>query len=47
MNDSSSRSHCIFMVKVITKNLETGVQKNAIINLVDLAGSERIHNSGI
>lgn len=46
-NDQSSRSHCILMIKVLTKNMETGVQQSALINLVDLAGSERIHNSGI
>ena len=38
-NDTSSRAHCVFMVKVFTKNMETGVQQAALINLVDLAGS--------
>lgn len=38
-NDQSSRSHCIFMIGVKTKNRDTGLQQKATINLVDLAGS--------
>lgn len=46
-NDQSSRSHCIFMIGIRTKNKDTGLQQKATINLVDLAGSERIHYSGM
>ena len=46
-NDQSSRSHCIFMIAIRTKNKDTGLQQKATINLVDLAGSERIHYSGM
>lgn len=42
MNDVSSRSHCIFMIKLHQKDV-TDESKNTFskVNLVDLAGSER------
>jgi len=42
MNDASSRSHCIFMIKLHQKDAEDE-SKNTFsnVNLVDLAGSER------
>lgn len=48
MNDTSSRSHAVFSIKVIQKNVMCEVNSTAVaseigskINLVDLAGSER------
>lgn len=48
MNDTSSRSHAVFSIKVIQKNVMCQINSEAIvseigskINLVDLAGSER------
>jgi len=55
MNDRSSRSHAVFMVKVLQitqtipkKQFEkpTESTREAQMNLVDLAGSERIRKSG-
>lgn len=46
MNERSSRSHCVFMLRVIGRNLETLESSDAVLNLVDLAGSERLNNSG-
>eukprot|EP00232_Nephroselmis_pyriformis_P027807 CAMPEP_0182868996 /NCGR_PEP_ID=MMETSP0034_2-20130328/9656_1 /TAXON_ID=156128 /ORGANISM="Nephroselmis pyriformis, Strain CCMP717" /LENGTH=520 /DNA_ID=CAMNT_0025001431 /DNA_START=259 /DNA_END=1818 /DNA_ORIENTATION=- len=47
MNDQSSRSHSIFMVKIHQKDAEDK-SKNvfAKLNLVDLAGSERVSKTG-
>lgn len=45
MNQSSSRSHCIFtiMVEMRKPGLDTVVRSK--LNLVDLAGSERVHKT--
>lgn len=46
MNERSSRSHCVFTLRVVGRNLETLESSDAVLNLVDLAGSERLNNSG-
>jgi kinesin family protein 6/9 len=42
MNDVSSRSHCIFMVKLMMSKPGSEVFRTSKIHLVDLAGSERV-----
>ena len=49
MNATSSRSHSIFTIKILQKQVLGGGQQKetrATINLVDLAGSERASKSG-
>lgn len=46
MNQESSRSHSILIVRVAQKNLENGSQKNGRLFLVDLAGSEKVGKTG-
>jgi kinesin family protein C1 len=46
-NASSSRSHYIFRMRILGKNLKTGASSEGELNLVDLAGSERIKESGV
>ena len=46
MNAESSRSHSIFVIKIVQRNLETGSQKTGNLYLVDLAGSEKIAKTG-
>eukprot|EP00736_Rhodelphis_marinus_P010133 Rmarinus@m.16897 len=49
MNDRSSRSHCIFTVKIEQKEVNSlgkTSSKSAKLNLVDLAGSERVGGMG-
>lgn len=43
MNEKSSRSHCIFMIRVEQEEIIKGESKIRAgkLNLVDLAGSER------
>lgn len=43
MNDQSSRSHAIFMLRIL--NRDTG--RKSTLYLVDLAGSERIKKSHV
>jgi len=45
MNEHSSRSHCVLMVKVTCRNKNNNLRTLGKINLVDLAGSERIGKS--
>eukprot|EP01062_Namystynia_karyoxenos_P044083 TRINITY_DN32352_c1_g1_i1.p1 TRINITY_DN32352_c1_g1~~TRINITY_DN32352_c1_g1_i1.p1 ORF type:complete len:1045 (+),score=262.64 TRINITY_DN32352_c1_g1_i1:88-3222(+) len=45
MNATSSRSHAIFQLRVLSRNQSTGVHRYAHINIVDLAGSERLKMS--
>ena len=45
MNDSSSRSHSVFMLRVSGRNEAAGVALKGALNLVDLAGSERLSRS--
>lgn len=47
MNSESSRSHLIFMVKVISVNKETKEKLMGKILIVDLAGSERLSKSQV
>lgn len=46
MNAESSRSHSIFLISIVQKNIETGSQKTGNLYLVDLAGSEKIGKTG-
>jgi kinesin family protein C1 len=45
-NERSSRSHSIFILKLIGRNSTTGETSEGTLNLVDLAGSERLKQSG-
>ncbi|KAJ6645346.1 Kinesin-like protein Klp68D [Pseudolycoriella hygida] len=46
MNEHSSRSHAIFMIKIEMCDLETNKVKVGKLNLIDLAGSERQSKTG-
>ena len=45
-NERSSRSHSVFILKLIGENSVTGEKSEGTLNLVDLAGSERLSHSG-
>ena len=45
-NERSSRSHSVFILKLIGENSITGEKSEGTLNLVDLAGSERLSHSG-
>lgn len=45
MNQSSSRSHCIFTLIVEMRMIGSDTVKRSKLNLVDLAGSERVHKT--
>mmetsp|Transcript_43059 Transcript_43059/g.102233 ORF Transcript_43059/g.102233 Transcript_43059/m.102233 type:complete len:317 (-) Transcript_43059:1913-2863(-) len=45
MNETSSRSHSVFMLYCTGSNLEADVSLRGALNLVDLAGSERLNRS--
>jgi kinesin family protein C1 len=45
-NERSSRSHSVFILKLMGKNSTTGETSEGTLNLVDLAGSERLKSSG-
>lgn len=45
-NERSSRSHSVFVLKLIGENYITGERSEGTLNLVDLAGSERLSHSG-
>ncbi|KZF21708.1 kinesin-domain-containing protein [Xylona heveae TC161] len=45
-NNRSSRSHSVFILKLIGENSVTGEKSEGTLNLVDLAGSERLSHSG-
>jgi kinesin family protein C1 len=45
-NERSSRSHSIFILKLIGRNSTTNETSEGTLNLVDLAGSERLKSSG-
>ena len=45
-NERSSRSHSVFILKLIGENSVTGEKSEGTLNLVDLAGSERLNHSG-
>ena len=46
-NEKSSRSHCIFQLKIHGKNLKTKQERTGALNLIDLAGSERVSSSKV
>lgn len=45
-NERSSRSHSVFILKLIGENSFTKERSEGTLNLVDLAGSERLSHSG-
>ncbi|EFX00519.1 kinesin family protein [Grosmannia clavigera kw1407] len=45
-NERSSRSHSVFILKLVGENTATGERCEGTLNLVDLAGSERLKHSG-
>ena len=45
VNEHSSRSHSVFILKLVGNNSITGEKCKGTLNLVDLAGSERIKNA--
>lgn len=45
-NERSSRSHSVFILKLLGENHITGERSEGTLNLVDLAGSERLSHSG-
>eukprot|EP01060_Flectonema_neradi_P012689 TRINITY_DN19451_c1_g1_i1.p1 TRINITY_DN19451_c1_g1~~TRINITY_DN19451_c1_g1_i1.p1 ORF type:complete len:595 (+),score=138.35 TRINITY_DN19451_c1_g1_i1:206-1786(+) len=47
MNDVSSRSHSIFMLRVKVHNPVTNTTCNGLLNLIDLAGSEKVNSSEV
>lgn len=46
-NEKSSRSHCIYQIRITAKNQENKQERNGALNFIDLAGSEKIHNSNV
>lgn len=44
-NERSSRSHSVFILKLVGRNVSTGEKSEGTLNLVDLAGSERLSHS--
>ncbi|XP_049850506.1 carboxy-terminal kinesin 2 isoform X2 [Schistocerca gregaria] len=46
LNLHSSRSHCVFQLRIVGKNEVTGNAINGLLNMIDLAGSERVAASG-
>ncbi|KAF9960897.1 kinesin-like nuclear fusion protein [Mortierella alpina] len=46
MNERSSRSHCVFTLRLAGKNSITDESSEGVLNLIDLAGSERLSQSG-
>jgi kinesin family protein C1 len=44
-NQRSSRSHSVFILKLVGENSITGERSEGTLNLVDLAGSERLEHS--
>merc|ERR1719375_1328972 len=47
MNSESSRSHLLFIVRIVSVNRETGGRLYGKILIVDLAGSERLSKSQV
>ena len=46
-NEKSSRSHCIFQLKISGRNIKTKQERQGALNLIDLAGSERVSSSKV
>jgi len=47
MNERSSRSHSIFILHLIQKNISTDASKHSKLYFVDLAGSEKISKTNV
>eukprot|EP00928_Gymnodinium_smaydae_P044989 TRINITY_DN3002_c0_g1_i2.p1 TRINITY_DN3002_c0_g1~~TRINITY_DN3002_c0_g1_i2.p1 ORF type:complete len:843 (+),score=248.49 TRINITY_DN3002_c0_g1_i2:111-2639(+) len=47
MNDASTRSHCMFILRVNSTRHDSDTVRSAKLHLVDLAGSERISKTGV
>lgn len=46
MNASSSRSHCLFTLRISMEHSLTAQKRSGVLTLADLAGSERLDKSG-
>ncbi|GFR50250.1 hypothetical protein Agub_g12436 [Astrephomene gubernaculifera] len=46
LNEQSSRSHMVFIMRIEGHNKTTDVKVSGVLNLIDLAGSERVKESG-
>mmetsp|Transcript_744 Transcript_744/g.1148 ORF Transcript_744/g.1148 Transcript_744/m.1148 type:complete len:1025 (-) Transcript_744:22-3096(-) len=46
MNAVSSRSHSVFIIRVLQNDAATGTVRQGSLNLVDLAGSEKVGKTG-
>ena len=46
-NDSSTRSHCIFVIQIENQKLASDVKTTSKLHIVDLSGSERVFKSGV
>lgn len=46
LNEQSSRSHMVFVMRIEGVNEGTGKKVSGVLNLIDLAGSERVKESG-
>ncbi|EAN79864.1 C-terminal motor kinesin, putative [Trypanosoma equiperdum] len=47
INDRSSRSHCIFVLRIMGEHAGIRQRSEGSLCMVDLAGSERVHESGV
>ena len=47
INERSSRSHSVFILRIAGWNKVSGERCEGTLNLVDLAGSERVEKSGV
>ena len=47
MNARSSRAHCLFVISLDQKNLDTGVSCKSSLFLADLGGSEQVKKSKV
>jgi kinesin family protein 6/9 len=45
-NDASTRSHCVFVIQIESKQPGSDVKLVSKLHLVDLSGSERIYQTG-
>lgn len=47
VNERSSRSHSVYIIRIEGENSKTGEKTSGVLNLIDLAGSERLSNSQV
>nr|CCC53479.1 putative C-terminal motor kinesin [Trypanosoma vivax Y486] len=47
LNDRSSRSHCVFVLRIEGEHAGLRQRSEGTLCMVDLAGSERVHESGV